>query len=1281
MLGMLLTSFLYGQVFSPPLGDTTNPEIINLNPDDDNTNVAVGSSFTIQFDEAITLVNASEVTLHKSSDDSSVSVTVTTSSSDTITIEPDSILSYLTGYYVNIAGTAIDDTSGNSFDGISSKTYYNFTTRAETSFAISSSVPSDNATGVDVNEAISITFNDTVTLVDRLGFKLYKTSDDSLISCAVTASGAVVTVQPIGALYGSTECYVLIASDAVQDTGEDYFDGISNKTELSFTTESVSLPSQSASVMFHDMSYVNTPDFSELSLTARVLNKDYVCIVVDPTEFLLQQHKAHSNAWLAYNIPNESPADYKQSSNFGLMWLETQYNYTPEMINKVREANYWTVNGTSPTLYSMWPQVVSNHSFNIEEDYADVYSGSMNSNRMPYFKGGAQTDYGFYCYIKTPSSMVDGNTYTFTDYYGNSVEVNYSDIDSHSWAIKVNQLGYVTSAKKYAYLGEWMGPVLTGLDFSAFSGNTFYLRKVSDDSSVYSSTIAYRMDDQAMLVSGEDKFDENALLEYVTGEDKQYQMDFSAYTTAGEYYLQIDGIGKSWPFKIDTEANVYGDLFYLTNRSLMYQRGHEDLTSTYTEWPLDSNYVNYKDGDAIKFYSCPKAPSLELSNGDVSTNGNWGWYDETDDLWYEDWTIEKFGSGHSYQMNYFEQALIETTPDADVELTGITGGLMDAADQDRRRFHLRCTSYPSIAYLLDKTKFVDSQLNIPESGDGTPDILSNVECGIEWIKDVQGSIGTGAVVITAELAESRRGEYHTTEHIESALNDSTSASSTSLSLGTGEKTFTIDTGLTLKYNEYGHYKAIIYYDNDNYMCGYLKSYNNTTGEAVMVIDENLILGSGTYASWTFFQSEFEYEVLSHRFHTGEPTRMGCYEYAYTAAVYGKALLEAGKTTLGNSYVTSAEDAYDWAEGQTQIIMGTTVREGHTVRWYGPSDTDTIFKHARLWTTIALRIATGDSKYLTTLNTIGDTYFEADIASVAGGCKNNPQGYYLTHNCTKNCIDAALVWKYSSSMPTGWGTSAASEIGDCADSWIEHMDYNMYRQPWKAEGVEWSSSEWVPRLSYTGSWDSMWWGWRSSAVMAILFTAYEVVGTAKYKEYALFGMDYYLGCNPKGRTQFSGVGHSSLYWWLLNFPKELYSRGEYPRGYEIYGGGASISGYMGILASDPSAANCYVYVDYTNNDAYSVSDTVFLPKPYEDVTTYDYDDIIEKLAAMLPLDRRHYCNETSEVAQNEFTCWETQVYAMYCSAMIMGSGYTPSTAIKTLARRTEAEMFDSRFFMP
>jgi len=72
----------------------------------------------------------------------------------------------------------------------------------------------------------------------------------------------------------------------------------------------------------------------------------------------------------------------------------------------------------------------------------------------------------------------------------------------------------------------------------------------------------------------------------------------------------------------------------------------------------------------------------------------------------------------------------------------------------------------------------------------------------------------------------------------------TSASSTSLTISTGSKTLTIETGLS----SFSIGKAAtIDFDSSNYMSGTVTSYNPTTGE--LIVNVTSVTGSGTHASW------------------------------------------------------------------------------------------------------------------------------------------------------------------------------------------------------------------------------------------------------------------------------------------------------------------------------------------------------------------------------------------------------------------------------------------------
>jgi uncharacterized protein with beta-barrel porin domain len=87
----------------------------------------------LNFSEAVDR-ESGNITIKKTSDNSTVETIAVTSSQVTgtgttqITINPTSVLTGLTGYYVNIASTAFDDAVGNSYAGISDSTTLNFAT-------------------------------------------------------------------------------------------------------------------------------------------------------------------------------------------------------------------------------------------------------------------------------------------------------------------------------------------------------------------------------------------------------------------------------------------------------------------------------------------------------------------------------------------------------------------------------------------------------------------------------------------------------------------------------------------------------------------------------------------------------------------------------------------------------------------------------------------------------------------------------------------------------------------------------------------------------------------------------------------------------------------------------------------------------------------------------------------------------------------------------------------------------------------------------------------------
>ena len=117
--------------------DVASPIVSTLSPTDGATDIAIDSNLVITFDEIVD-VESGNLTIKKSSDDSTVATidittgVVTGTGTTEITINPASDLEYNTSYYINIDATAFDDSSSNSYAGISNTTTWNFTTIADT---------------------------------------------------------------------------------------------------------------------------------------------------------------------------------------------------------------------------------------------------------------------------------------------------------------------------------------------------------------------------------------------------------------------------------------------------------------------------------------------------------------------------------------------------------------------------------------------------------------------------------------------------------------------------------------------------------------------------------------------------------------------------------------------------------------------------------------------------------------------------------------------------------------------------------------------------------------------------------------------------------------------------------------------------------------------------------------------------------------------------------------------------------------------------------------------
>jgi endoglucanase len=216
-----------------------------------------------------------------------------------------------------------------------------------------------------------------------------------------------------------------------------------------------------------------------------------------------------------------------------------------------------------------------------------------------------------------------------------------------SAAIKIDQVGYQPGAPKVALVA------------APSPAADFTVRRVSGGAVVFSGKLGAAVDDPD---SG----------------DKVQAGDFSAFRTAGKYYLEVPGVGRSWEFAID--ADVYARAFYLAMRSYYGQRCG-------TVVDLGPEFPGYKHA------ACHLLGAWHASSGKSGTRiSAKGWHDAGD-----------YGR---YVVN-----------------SGITTG----------------TLLWTFEMFADRVKSV--KLNIPESGNRTPDILNEIKWNLDWMLSMQDEDG------------------------------------------------------------------------------------------------------------------------------------------------------------------------------------------------------------------------------------------------------------------------------------------------------------------------------------------------------------------------------------------------------------------------------------------------------------------------------------------------------------------------------------------------------------
>ena len=247
-----------------------------------------------------------------------------------------------------------------------------------------------------------------------------------------------------------------------------------------------------------------------------------------------------------------------------------------------------------------------------------------------------------------------------------------------SEAVHVNLLGYVpTATQKFAYVYHWMGD-RGALDLRPYAGRPFQLLDQATGRAAFTGKLVFRAasSQQETFHKSDSPPDGNFLKADV------YECEFSSFTKPGQYRVSVDGIGASFPFRLD--ADVYRQAFRTVARGLYHNRSGIALASPFTEF----------------IRPAPHNPKL--------TPGFAGKLIYTT-VRYTEWGSE---AGVAKDLLAHAKGPIESA-----------GWYQDAGDWDSYETHLRVAQELLLAYELAPRNFRDGELNIPESKNGVPDLL------------------------------------------------------------------------------------------------------------------------------------------------------------------------------------------------------------------------------------------------------------------------------------------------------------------------------------------------------------------------------------------------------------------------------------------------------------------------------------------------------------------------------------------------------------------------------
>ncbi|MDD6209726.1 MAG: glycoside hydrolase family 9 protein [Bacteroidales bacterium] len=309
-----------------------------------------------------------------------------------------------------------------------------------------------------------------------------------------------------------------------------------------------------------------------------------------------------------------------------------------------------------------------------------------------------------FIYLELPFPLEQGKSYTFSTgnlaKNENSYTFTFDEFQTPSAAVHVNLNGFTPESKrKFAYISHWMGD-MGPMEIDNFGNPRFYVVNATDNKVVYSGYISKQKDFQSGNPDG--KREDSPSGNFIAAD--VWEADFSELQTAGEYFVVVENFGRSGNFKID--ADIYRTPFYYVTRGLYHHRSGIELKEPYTQWWRGAchnpkltpgfrlRYSHYRYMDS-KEENGPLDEVEALFDDHVDCSDMWGWY-------------------------------------------------QDAGDWDGYTSHTVIPAFLMTTFEFKPKNFSDGELNIPESGNGIPDLLDEAQWLLNHYRRTKGPTGGNA---------------------------------------------------------------------------------------------------------------------------------------------------------------------------------------------------------------------------------------------------------------------------------------------------------------------------------------------------------------------------------------------------------------------------------------------------------------------------------------------------------------------------------------------------------